>query len=174
MNAYTTLCCQTQWNSKLFPLKLCHWPLFIFIECSDSLQAPKKAFQFNLQYVQCILCSFYFCKLVCFPTFTPTICLSVSLASFFLLHSLSHTNSPFLLILVLCVWWVFVCVGVEDNPDAWRKCLVGGCWGFRQTEPDQTGLIHCWIQDLPDNSHTVRRTYNRNKYISLLSIGWIV
>lgn len=53
----------------------------------------------------------------------------------------------------------FVCVGVKDNPDTWRECFVGGCRGFRQTEPDQTGLVHGWIQHLPDYTFTVMRAH---------------
>lgn len=69
------------------------------------------------------------------------------------------SNSPLTYTAVVVVDAGFVCIGVKDNPDTWRERLVGGCWGFRQTEPDQTGLVHSWIQDLPDHTYTVIQTY---------------
>lgn len=117
--------------------------------CSDSLQAPKCSASFTS--VKLNLWSFEMlsCSLTC--TRSPTL----------------FTYTPYINPSPACMF-VFVCVGVEDNPDTWRQCLVGGCWGFGQTEPDQTGLIHSWIQDLPDYSYTVMLTYRRLSYMLII------
>lgn len=52
--------------------------------------------------------------------------------------------------------------GVEDYPHSWRQRLAGGCWGFRQAEPDPTGFIHRWIPDLSNYSHAVFTVYKVN------------
>lgn len=79
----------------------------------------------------------------------------------FLSHTIfSHVCTP-----CVCVY-MCVCLGFEDNPDTRRKCFVGWCWGLRQTESDQTGFIHRWLQDFPDHSHTVMHTNKSHTHAS--------